>query len=327
MDYQKLLPDLVDHAFAVKWLQRKQRERLANNTLLDYTRTLIDYTRFCHINDIDHTRATQEHIILYIDDLFKRVITMGSTIRQGVSAATCRKKLVPLRLYYEFLKVAGACENAPVLRGYYDAGNRYAKASRGLILEQPAEPWIPGLIQWKTIIAAMKVESPRNRLMLSLAYDGALRREELCSLQFRDINQEARVISIRAATTKTNRPRQVNFSSVTGQLLTKYLACRGGTINDTDALFLSESRRNRGKAISVYTWTKVIEAVAERTQLPRFTTHTLRHARLTDLARLGWELYAIARYAGHRNVETTLLYIHLSSTEINDRMAHTLRQN
>ena len=35
--------------------------------------------------------------------------------------------------------------------------------------------------------------------------------------------------------------------------------------------------------------------------MPRFSTHTTRHLCLTDLARMGWELHAIATFAGHRS--------------------------
>jgi integrase len=57
-------------------------------------------------------------------------------------------------------------------------------------------------------------------------------------------------------------------------------------------------------------------ALALRAGVARFSTHTLRHLCLTDLARSGWELHAIARFAGHRNVATTLQYIHLSGREL-----------
>jgi integrase/recombinase XerD len=64
------------------------------------------------------------------------------------------------------------------------------------------------------------------------------------------------------------------------------------------------------------TWDKVVTRMAKRAHLHhRFTTHTPRHLRLTDLARLGMDLYAIAQYAGHRNLETTKIYIKLSGRE------------
>jgi integrase len=49
----------------------------------------------------------------------------------------------------------------------------------------------------------------RNRVMLALAYDAALRREELCSLRIDDVDPAHRTLRIRAETTKTRRERVV----------------------------------------------------------------------------------------------------------------------
>lgn len=60
--------------------------------------------------------------------------------------------------------------------------------------------------------------------------------------------------------------------------------------------------------------------------MPRFSTHTTRHLCLTDLARMGWELHAIATFAGHRNPETTLTYIHLSGRDLADKLNRSMEQ-
>lgn len=36
---------------------------------------------------------------------------------------------------------------------------------------------------------------------------------------------------------------------------------------------------------------------------------------------MGWELHAIATFAGHRNTDTTLQYIHLSGRDLADKPA------
>jgi len=41
---------------------------------------------------------------------------------------------------------------------------------------------------------------------------------------------------------------------------------------------------------------------------------------LTDLARMGWEVHAIAAFAGHRHTDSTLRYIHLSGRELADKL-------
>jgi integrase len=74
----------------------------------------------------------------------------------------------------------------------------------------------------------------------------------------------------------------------------------------------------------VWTWSKIIEGIAKRASVPQFTTHTLRHLCLTDLARAGWDLHEIAAFAGHRNTQTTLQYIHLSGRELADKLAQSL---
>jgi len=67
-------------------------------------------------------------------------------------------------------------------------------------------------------------------------------------------------------------------------------------------------------------WSKIVEAVAARAGVPAFTTHTPRHLRLTHMARAGLDLHEIATYAGHRNPQTTLLYIHLSGRDLADKL-------
>jgi hypothetical protein len=60
--------------------------------------------------------------------------------------------------------------------------------------------------------------------------------------------------------------------------------------------------------------------------ISRFSTHTLRHLCLTDLARAGWDIHEIAAFAGHRSIQTTLLYIHLSGRDLSAKLAASMSQ-
>jgi integrase/recombinase XerD len=84
---------------------------------------------------------------------------------------------------------------------------------------------------------------------------------------------------------------------------------------------LSESRRNHAEPLSLWTWSKVIRRIALEAGVPQFSTHTLRHLCLTDLARMGWEIHAIAAVAGHRHTDSTLAYIHLSGRDLADKLS------
>ena len=69
-------------------------------------------------------------------------------------------------------------------------------------------PWIPADRQWLDVLGVVRGEPIRNRVMLALAYDAALRREELCSLRTDDLDPGLRMLRIRAETTKTRRGRR-----------------------------------------------------------------------------------------------------------------------
>jgi len=108
----------------------------------------------------------------------------------------------------------------------------------------------------------------------------------------------------------------VPYSETTGVLLAAYLARRRELSRKRGPLFLSESHRNRAEPLTLWTWSKVVRRIADAAELPRFSTHTLRHLCLTDLARAGWDLHEIARFAGHRNVSVTQQYVHLSGRDL-----------
>jgi integrase len=181
-------------------------------------------------------------------------------------------------------------------------------------------PWIPNEADWCAILEAARGEPIRNRTMLALGYDAGLRREELCGLRTDDLDPGHRLLRVRAETTKGRRERVVPYSVAAGELLRSYLTHRVGISR------ASESRRNRAASLTPWTWSKVVRRIALAAGVPRFGTHTLRHLCLTDLARAGWELHAIATFAGHRHPATTLQYIHLSGRELSDKLARGMAQ-
>jgi integrase len=242
----------------------------------------------------------------------------------GLSNATLQQRLVPVRLLYDFLIEEGLRESNPVGRGRYTPGRGGDGSQRGLVPRLSKLPWIPSDLQWLGVLELVRKERVRNRVMLALAYDAALRREELCSLGTDDLDPSHRTLRVRAETTKNRRERVVPYSAATGVLLSEYLRHRAAVSRARGPLFLSESRRNRGQPLTLWTWSKVIRKIAVAADLPRFSTHTTRHLCLTDLARMGWELHAIASFAGHRSTGSTLKYIHLSGRDLADKLAKSM---
>jgi integrase/recombinase XerD len=113
-------------------------------------------------------------------------------------------------------------------------------------------------------------------------------------------------------------------SAPTGALLSEYLRHRAVISRARGRLFLSESRRNHAEPLSLWSWSKIVRRVALGSEVPRFSTHTTRHLCLTDLARMGWEVHAIATFAGHRSTDSTLQYIDLSGRELAAKLSSSM---
>jgi site-specific recombinase XerD len=320
-------PHLTALESARAWLQIQADLGLARATIEAYGRAVEAYLAFCDGRGVAAEAATREHIAGYVHDLRTRPSPRGAAVRvldsgTGLANATLQLYLTAVRLYYDYLAEEGVRPDNPVGRGRYTPGKRFgAKSERGLLPRYRKLPWIPDDTQWRAVLAAARDEPLRNRFMLALAYDAGLRREELCRLETGDIDPAARLLYLRAERTKGRRERVVPYSAPTGDLYAAYLGERRALSRARGPLFLSESRRNRGTPVSVWTWTDVVTRVAARADVPRFTTHTLRHLCLTDLARAGWDLHEIARFAGHRSPQTTLLYIHLSGRDLAAKLA------
>lgn len=290
------------------WLMIQAQLGLAPNTILAYGRALEDYFAFCTTQSIDPELASRVHIAAYVHDLTtrpntRRSSTAGAITRSGLSNATLQQRLTAVRLYYDHLIEEGQRLDHPVGRGHFTPGRSFGgMRARGLIPHYDHLPWILSDEQWQAVLQAAREEPLRNRVMLALAYAAALRREELCALTTLDLDPAHRLLRIRAETTKNRRERMVPYSSATSRLYGAYLEHRRTLSRARGPLFLSESRRNRAQPIAIWTWSKVVERLAERADVPQFSTHTCRHLCLTDLAHAGWDVHEIATFAGHRSI-------------------------
>ena len=312
------------HERAVEWLRICADLGRAPRTIDAYARGLAEYLEVCERDGVEPLAAGRAQVASFVRELTNRSSRLGANTvaldsGSGLANATLQQRLVPVRLFCDFLVEEGLRDSNPVGRGRYGARHSIG-GGRSLVPRLVKLPWIPTEQQWLDVLAVFRDEPIRNRLMLALAYDAALRREELCSLRTDDLDPAYRMVRIRAETTKTRRGRSVPYSAATGVLLSAYLDHRGSLSRARGPLFLSESRRNRAEPLTLWTWSKVVRRVTLTADVPQFYTHTTRHLCLTDLARMGWELHAIATFAGHRSTDSTLRYIHLSGRDLSNKL-------
>jgi site-specific recombinase XerD len=312
------------------WLAWQANRQLAKHTIETYGRSLEDFLRFLDREEVRPEDTTRAHVAAYVRDLLTRpnlrqpkVVHLDSGA--GLANATILLRLSVVRLFFDHLVEDGLRSTNPAGRMQWRRRYGRTPGDAPLIRRHRRLPWIPTEEQWQALLSVMQGTSVRTRLMFALSYDAALRRHELVTLDTTDIDPAHRLIRIRAEHAKNRCERVVPYSVPSAHLYKSYLHERRAISRARGPLFLSVSNRNAGGALSIWSWSKTVARVARVSGVLRFTTHTLRHLCLTDLARAGWDIHEIATFAGHRSLASTLLYIHLSGRELSSKLATTMQ--
>lgn len=271
MEITEKWPVLGRHERAAEWLRVWADLGHAPRTI--DALGLTEYLQMCEREGIDPITAHRAHIAVYVRELTERPRPQGRERRvdglwgragQRDHPAVIGAGAAVLRL----LDGGGAAGGQPGGPGRYTLGRRSGGHERGLVPRLTTLPWIPSKREWAELLAVASKEPVRNRVMLALAYDEALRREKLCWLRTDDLDPAHRTLRVRAETTKNRLERVVPYSVSTGVLLMDYLAHRARISRARGPLFLSESRRNHAQPLSLWTWSKVVRRVAVEAKVP-----------------------------------------------------------
>jgi integrase/recombinase XerD len=69
----------------------------------------------------------------------------------------------------------------------------------------------------------------------------------------------------------------------------------------------------RGQPLSVHGLDEIVRGARARAGIGHLTCHQLRHTCLTRLREAGMALEAVQAQAGHRSIESTRIYLHLTN--------------
>lgn len=152
----------------------------------------------------------------------------------------------------------------------------------------------------------------RDRALLETLFSTGLRVSELCSLN-KDIDLEKGEIRVKG---KGGKIRVVFLSKIAKFWLKKYLEKRE---DKEPALFISLAKSSKFKRLTPRGVEKIIKFYAKKAGLiKKITPHTLRHQFATDLLLAGADLRAIQMLLGHKNLQTTQVYTHLTNKELKE---------
>jgi site-specific recombinase XerD len=244
-----------------------------------------------------------------------------------MASTTITQHVVALRQFYDYLIRAAlrADRTNPLPRGCTGRGGDAPR--RGPVRAPTHLPWIAPPAIWEHLVPHIVLhETARNRALLLVTCDGALRREEVVGLRADDYDRHRALLLVRAETSKSGRDRWVPLTPFSQRALDHYLDRHRRVLVDAyglaepGPLFLSESTRNPGRALVPGAVNDVVEVLRAALDLPQVRPHTLRHQRLSALKAAGVPLEDIALFAGHASTETTRLYLHLTPIELGEKI-------
>ncbi len=168
---------------------------------------------------------------------------------------------------------------------------------------------LPTVLSIGEISKILKVTNNlKHKTILILIYSGGLRLGELINLKISDIDSEAMKIHIRGA--KGKKDRYIMLSENVLTLLRAYYKAY------TPKEYIFEGQK--GGRYSPQSVQSAFKSALKRSGIKKkATVHTLRHSFATHLLDEGTDIRYIQELLGHKRLETTQIYTHISSYSIN----------
>jgi site-specific recombinase XerD len=153
-----------------------------------------------------------------------------------------------------------------------------------------------------------RVPQPVERLILQTTYACGLRASEVLGLRVVDIDSSRMLLWVRHG--KGAKDRAVPLSPALLEAL------RGHWRQRRPAIWLFPGRTPSGRRSLGALQRVVRRAVAAAGLTKKVSLHTLRHSYATHLLEAGVDVVTIQRLLGHRDLETTARYLHLTAPQL-----------
>jgi site-specific recombinase XerD len=264
-------------------LEELQRLNYAETTIRHYIRTVEDFARRFNCPP---DRLGPRHIREFQAELFqKRKLSANSVVRH----------LAALRFFYiKTLKRSWS------------------------IAETPYPKWVfhlPTILSQEEVAQLIDAAlTPYHRTLLMTLYATGARRAELTHLKVSDVDSQRMVIRIQGG--KGRKDRDVMLSpKLLHELRAHWHRLRRRPIT---WLFPGNRHHSGDQPIDTKTVWHACKKAAKRAGIRKVVhPHTLRHSFATHLLEAGADLRTIQILLGHRDLEETTIYLHLSERHLN----------
>jgi integrase/recombinase XerD len=229
-----------------------------------------------------------------------------------VSARTIARRLSSVSGLYAYLIARGdtPVRTNPVPRGLSTRRPGSRRTRQVPLVRVPRtlpRILVPGEVD--RLVAALR--TGRDRAMVAAMVLVGLRRCEVLGLRFEDVQiADRRLVIVEG---KGGHHRVVPAASAFFDALGVYLHDERPVNAVTDRVFVVLKGSRRGQPLSAEGLDEILDGARRRAGLAHATCHELRHTCLTRLREAGMALEAVQAQAGHRSLESTRIYLHLTN--------------
>lgn len=218
----------------------------------------------------------------------------GALLEQGLAAATVNRRLASLRSAVSLARLLGRVTWALEVPGVESQPYR---DTRG-----------PGAAGFRSMLRSLEgrqdAKGARDRALLRLLFDMALRRGEVVALDVEHFDRRSGTLSVLG---KKRRERlALTLPAPTAAALEAWLQVRG---RETGPLFVALDPSGSRARLTGRSVARIVAASGERAGLTHVRPHGLRHAAITHMLELtGGNVSRVQRFSRHKDVRTVETY-------------------
>lgn len=272
----------LDDAFTAFWISRKGGN-LSKRTLNFYTNTAGRFVNWLKDNGVNAPElVTARHVMEYLADLRDRKVADNTL---NAHARAIRTLLI---FWHE--------------EGFSPARVRFAMPKVGEIVRKALT-----IDQLDALLKACL--QPRDKAIIGLMVDTGARRQEVCNLNWGDLDLKSGEVHIIRG--KGSKNRWVGISPVTSRAILAYRRQKGLDLSpDAPVFVLRDGSQMNGQAILL-----MFRRLSKRVGF-HVHAHALRHTYATNAIAEGLSIYEIQQTMGHADIKTTERYIRSMPSKI-----------
>jgi site-specific recombinase XerD len=254
-----------------------------------------DLSQFFGTEEVDLSlarEATFLHVNQHLEELEER----------GLKSSTMRRRLAAVRGFFEWLEALELVDRNPANRQLVRRVRKSGGKDRSMTVLTRAQAHALLKATGEAGEAAQ-----RDRALIEVLLHCVLRRSEAAGMNAEHVRPLGHYWVLDLPRAKGGSDQYVKIPASVVETIEDMKDAYGIS---SGPLWRSFSNRNRGGRISPNAIYEMVRRTAQRAGLPEIGAHALRHTGCTLAIESGASLQQVKTHARHKNVETTMIYLH-----------------